>query len=1046
MIEQGAFLVGHYNYFLVVLSVSIAMLSAYATLDLAERVTCAQGNSRLLWLSCGAIAMGTGIWSMHYIGMLAFKLPVTVMYDWPTVLLSLAAAIFASFCGLFCVSRKRMGTLVTIAGGTFMGGGIAAMHYVGMEGMRLAAMCSYSPVLVTVSVVLAMVIAFVALWRVFALRSVAHWNHSRAINAFILGAAIPVMHYVGMAAAHFTPAPLQPAALAHAINISDLGVASVTLITVLMLGLVFITSTVDRKFSRQTLALEGSEQRYRLIVESTFDAFFALDESRRITDWSTQAESMFGWARADAIGKNVGELFPSHNSGEGTEHTLRALLARKAGRLQERIELTARHRDGHEFPAEAAISSLQLGERSLFTAFVHDVTKRKKEEREKEEAKAAAEEGSRVKSEFLANMSHEIRTPLNGVIGMTDLALETELTREQRDYLETVKLSADSLLSVINSILDFSKIEAGKVDLEALDFELRDCMEAALKTLALRADEKGLELLCDVTADVPETVLGDPGRLRQILVNLVGNAIKFTDQGEVALKVEVERTEGNQVTLHFVVSDTGIGIAPEKAESIFESFAQADTSTTREYGGTGLGLTISKRLVELMGGRIWIESEPGVGSHFHFTIRIVRSEAKLSTGDGITPPEMLAGIKVLVIDDNRTNRRILEGLLTSWGMEPTVVPGAEEALAALDEFNKSGRSFQLIVTDMHMPKMDGFGLVEKIKQSGGSATATIMMLTSGGHRGDAARCQQLGVAAYLLKPVRKVELREAIAKVIGARDQSPAAPATMITRDSLQEERDPVKRLDILLAEDNVVNQKLAMRLLEKRGHKVMVVSNGREALAALTHKSYDLVLMDVQMPELDGISATILLREKERLTGTHQVVIAMTALVMKNDRERCLAAGMDGYLSKPIRPQELDEVLESRIVQQSSSSRMEAAAPSHGQPAVNVDELMDRLDGDRAFLAELTELFRADYPRQIGAIQEAIHRNDAPGVKQASHALKGALSNLAASEAREMAANLERLGLSGDLASASTALGSLEKELTRTMESLDALCQETVQ
>jgi two-component system, sensor histidine kinase and response regulator len=294
--------------------------------------------------------------------------------------------------------------------------------------------------------------------------------------------------------------------------------------------------------------------------------------------------------------------------------------------------------------------------------------------------------------------------------------------------------------------------------------------------------------------------------------------------------------------------------------------------------------------------------------------------------------------------------------------------------------------------------------------------------------------------------VRKMELREAIAKVIGARDYSPAAPATMITRDSLQEERDPVKRLDILLAEDNVVNQKLALRLLEKRGHKVMVVSNGREALAALTHKSYDLVLMDVQMPELDGISATILLREKEKHTGTHQVVIAMTALVMKNDRERCLAAGMDGYLSKPIRPQELDEVLELRVVQQSSSSRMEAAAPSHDQPAVNVAELMDRLDGDRAFLAELTELFRTDYPRQIGAIHEAIHRNDAPGVKQASHALKGALSNLAASEAREMAANLERLGVSGDLASASTALGNLEKELTRTMESLDALCQETVQ
>jgi two-component system, sensor histidine kinase and response regulator len=1045
MIEQGAFLVGHYNYFLVAVSVSIAMLSAYATLDLAERVTCAQGNARLLWLSCGAIAMGTGIWSMHYIGMLAFRLPVIVMYDWPMVLLSLAAAIFASACGLFCVSRKKMGTLVTIAGGTFMGSGIAAMHYVGMEAMRLPAMCSYSPILVAVSVMLAIVIAFVALWRVFALRSVAHWNHSRVINAFILGAAIPVMHYVGMAAAHFMPAALPSSALNHAINISDLGVASVTLVTVLMLGLVFVTSIVDRNFSRQTLALQGSEQRYRLIVESTFDAFIALDDSGQITDWSTQAESMFGWNRDKAIGKSVSEIFPSDKNGKDTDHNLRALLARKAGRLQERIELTACHRDGHEFPAEAAISSLQLGEKSLFTAFVHNVTKRKKEEREKEEAKTAAEEGSRVKSEFLANMSHEIRTPLNGVIGMTDLALETELTREQRDYLETVKLSADSLLSVINSILDFSKIEAGKVDLEALDFELRECMEAALKTLALRADEKGLELLCDVASDVPETVMGDPGRLRQILVNLVGNAIKFTDEGEIALKVEVKRTEGNQVTLHFVVSDTGIGIAPEKAESIFESFAQADTSTTREYGGTGLGLTISKRLVELMGGRIWIESQLGAGSHFHFTIQIVRSEAKLSTGDGMTPPEMLAGIKVLVIDDNRTNRRILDGLLKSWGMEPTVVPGAEEALVALDESKKTGRTFQLIVTDMHMPKMDGFGLVEKIKESGGSATATIMMLTSGGHRGDAARCQQLGIAAYLLKPVRKMELREAIAKVIGARDHAPAAPTTMITRDSLQEERDPVKLLDILLAEDNIVNQKLATRLLEKRGHKVMVVGNGREALAALTHKSYDLVLMDVQMPELDGISATTMLREKEKLTGTHQVVIAMTALVMKNDRERCLAAGMDGYLSKPIRPQELDEVLESRIVQQSSSSRIEAPVSSHGQSAVDVDELLDRLDGDRVFLAELTELFRADYPRQIGAIHEAIQHNDAHGVKQASHALKGALSNLAASEAREMAANLERLGMSGDLASATTALDGLEKELVRTMESLDALCQEAV-
>jgi PAS domain S-box-containing protein len=936
-----------------------------------------------------------------------------------------------------------MGTLVTIVGSIFMGSGIAAMHYIGMEAMRLPAMCFYSPLLVTVSVVLAIVIAFVALWRVFALRSVDSLNH-KVVNAIILGAAIPVMHYVGMAAVHFIPAPLAASALDHAISISDLGVVSVTLVTVLILGLVFVTSIVDRSFDRQASALEGSEQRYRRIVESTFDAFLAMNHTGLITDWSTQAEAMFGWSRADAIGKSIGRMLLWEQGGEGAQNSLRDLLGRETTRLQERIELTGRHRDGHEFPAEAAISSFQWGQNNVFTAFVHDVSKRKREEREKEEAKAAAEEGSRVKGEFLANMSHEIRTPLNGVIGMTDLALETELTREQRDYLETVKLSADALLSVINGILDFSKIEAGKVDLEEVDFELRDCMEAALKTLALRADEKGLELLCDVTAEVPDMVMGDPGRLRQILVNLVGNAIKFTDEGEVALKVQLELEEGNRVRLHFVVSDTGIGIAQNKLESIFESFAQADTSTTREYGGTGLGLTISRRLIELMGGTIWIESELGVGSHFHFTLLLDRSEAKPATGDGTVPQEMLAGVRVLVIDDNRTNRRILEGLLRSWGMEPTVVCGAEEALAVLGESREPGHSFQLIVTDMHMPKMDGFGLVEKIKQRGGPATATIMMLTSAGHRGDAARCQELGIAAYLLKPVRKVELREAIARLLGAKDQTHAS--TMITRDSLQDERDPEQWLDILLAEDNIVNQKLATRLLEKRGHKVMVVGNGREALAALAHKSYDLVLMDVQMPELGGIEATTMLREKEKLTGAHQPIVAMTALVMKNDRERCLAAGMDGYLAKPIRPQELDEVLDARMVRRSSSPRRGSSAPVPSQRPVDVGELLDRLDGDRVFLAELTELFRADYPRQIRAIREAILQDDALGVKQASHALKGALSNLAASQAREMAANLERLGASGDLASARTALGDLEKELTRTIESLDALCQETVQ
>jgi PAS domain S-box-containing protein len=655
----------------------------------------------------------------------------------------------------------------------------------------------------------------------------------------------------------------------------------------LILGLTQLFAIVAVRAVQKSHMLRSvrvSESRLREIIGSINEGMFVSDRSGRVTLWNPVMEISLGRTSAEVVGRTLEEVFGERDV-HGLLPAIRTSMQTGAPAILRDLAL-----GGEGSPDRRAFEARVFPFERGSTVFLDDVTERRQVALQLQAAKEAAEGANRAKSEFLANMSHEIRTPMNGVIGMTELVLDTDLNDDQRECLQTVKSSADALLGILNDILDFSKIESRKLDVESVPLGVAELVGDVLKPLAFRAHEKGLELISDIAPDVPAGIVGDPVRLRQIIANLVGNAIKFTSSGHVMVALGGEARPENRCLLHFTVADTGPGIPREKHVTVFEAFSQADGSTTRRFGGTGLGLTISSNLVQLMGGRIWVESEVGQGSTFHFVVEF--PIADLQTLEGHEP--WLSDLPVLIVDDNAVNRRVLQEQLTRWRMRPIAVEGGQAALQALAQAASAGRPYRLVLLDANMPDLDGFGVAQAIGARPELALATVMMLSSSGQLGDAARCRELGVAAHLTKPVGQADLLRAINRALGAvvddnvglRLDAPAA--------------EPVR---VLLAEDNPINERVAVRVLTKRGHHVTVARNGLEAIEAFDREPFDAILMDVQMPSMGGLDAAAAIRERERQRGDdgHVWIVAMTAHAMKRDRQRCLDAGMDSYLPKPI-------------------------------------------------------------------------------------------------------------------------------------------------
>jgi PAS domain S-box-containing protein len=780
-------------------------------------------------------------------------------------------------------------------------------------------------------------------------------------------------------------------------------------------GRVIETSGTLNDISERRDALDQLQEQLRFVnelIELVPQPIYMKNRQGRYVMVNEEFERFFGIGRERCLGNSVRDFLRPEEAAIHSAVDTRLLAT--AG--SEMYEVTTHAFDGVVREGIFRKTTLSRADGTITGVLgaITDITEHKRIEADLLKAKREAEAANQAKGDFLANMSHEIRTPMNGIIGMTDLALDTELSQEQREYLQMVRGSADSLLTIINDILDFSKIEAGKMLIERISFNVSHALFEAVRPLSLRASQKGVELICEIAPEVPAFVLGDPGRLKQIVVNLVSNAIKFTEQGEIVLRARVSHKAEGRMQLGFSVRDTGLGIPKEKQALIFDAFSQEDSSTTRKFGGTGLGLTICTRLVGLMGGRIWVDSEPGQGSTFHFEIDVDEDAGGYAVPQ--LPPE-LEGRKVLVVDDNAVNRTVLSGIVRRWGMQPLAVASGAEAIAAVN----ADAGIGLALIDGYMPEMDGYETATHLK-SLPNREIKLIMLSSASAKGDARRCLDLGIAAYLPKPVLPEDLYQAIAKVL-LPGQDGAN--TLVTRHRIREEQPPLK---VLLVEDHPVNQKLAMALVTRLGHDVSLAGNGQEALDALAAKDFDIVLMDVQMPVMDGLEATRRIREVP--AWRELPVVAMTANAMQGDREVCMAAGMDEYITKPIKTTVLAEIL-------SRYARALTAWPV--VPEVAFDYVRALASADPEVVEIVADIFLEQMPRDLQALEQAIAGRDGPTGLRLAHSIKGSVALFAADPAIVSAEALEQAARRNAWEAATSSLATLIPQLAELEKAIRA-------